>query len=319
MTRLRSAQTLLLVSFTAVISCGYASAQDTDKNPWMAEVAKAAAEGRCEEAKTIALRNGSLDVAERVLKLCTPSKTVPPAVQPVQAVAKPTPPAAQRPQAPVQTKTSEPVPMPAQVAEVPLPPPTLQTNITSAPAQCELHVWPAPEVKALTEGVIWNDVVNKAFDPSKGGIARPEALTDKGQVALLTGLPLPAMLGLSAVAVILHDAPLPRTAMSGKQRHASSTSTCYSELILSQMIYANSPLAGASLKTLLVIRRFGAAADVQASFSTWADRPLKMFPPKTPDAAQAANAELAQAYVDNIRRFGDYVLTPQGKKPPIRK
>lgn len=76
MARLRSAQALLLVSFAAVMSCGYAAAQEADKSPWMAEVAKAAAEGRCEEAKTIALRNGSLDVAERVLKLCTPSCTV---------------------------------------------------------------------------------------------------------------------------------------------------------------------------------------------------------------------------------------------------
>ena len=55
------------------MSCGYAAAQDADKNPWMAEVAKAAADGRCDEAKTIALRNGSLDIAERVLKLCTRS------------------------------------------------------------------------------------------------------------------------------------------------------------------------------------------------------------------------------------------------------
>ena len=64
------------MSFAAVISCGYAAAEEADKSPWMTEVAKAAAEGRCEEAKTIALRNESLDVAERVLKLCTPSCTV---------------------------------------------------------------------------------------------------------------------------------------------------------------------------------------------------------------------------------------------------
>ena len=76
---------LLLLFLTAAMSCGYAAAQDADKNPWMAEVAKAAADGRCDEAKTIALRNGSLDVAERVLKLCTPSKATAPAVQPVQA------------------------------------------------------------------------------------------------------------------------------------------------------------------------------------------------------------------------------------------
>ncbi len=73
MTHLRAPSLLLLASLAATMSCGYAAAQDADKNPWMAEVAKAAADGRCDEAKTIALRNGSLDVAERVMKLCTPS------------------------------------------------------------------------------------------------------------------------------------------------------------------------------------------------------------------------------------------------------
>ena len=62
MTRLRSAQTLLLVSFAAVMSCGYAAAQEADKNPWMAEVAKAAA-----------LQAGNLGLAEQAMRLCKPS------------------------------------------------------------------------------------------------------------------------------------------------------------------------------------------------------------------------------------------------------
>ena len=68
MTHLRAPILLLLASIAAAMSCGYAAAQDADKNPWMAEVAKAAADGRCDEAKTIALRNGSLDAAEQAYR-----------------------------------------------------------------------------------------------------------------------------------------------------------------------------------------------------------------------------------------------------------
>jgi hypothetical protein len=82
----------------------------------MAEVAKAAADGRCEEAKTIALRNGSLDVAERVLKLCTPSKAAAPVVPSVHAAPKPS---TQRPQLPVTAMPPELTTKPVSAAAVP--------------------------------------------------------------------------------------------------------------------------------------------------------------------------------------------------------
>jgi hypothetical protein len=74
----------------AALSPGYASAQDPDRNSWMAQVAKAAADGRCEEAKTIALSNGSLDIAERALKLCTPRMVAAPVVQAAEPLAQST-------------------------------------------------------------------------------------------------------------------------------------------------------------------------------------------------------------------------------------
>ena len=110
---------LLLASAVAVMSCGYASAQDTDKSPWMAEVAKAAADGRCEEAKIIALRNGSLDVAERVLKLCTPSKAAAPAAPPAQSTPKAATPPQRRAQPPVPPKIPELAPASTGAATAP--------------------------------------------------------------------------------------------------------------------------------------------------------------------------------------------------------
>ena len=92
---------IILIS-AAAISPGYASAQAADGNQWTAQVTKAVAEGRCEDAKTIALLNGNLDLAERALKLCTPSKApvsvpaVSPALGPPGTIAPPALPSAVR-------------------------------------------------------------------------------------------------------------------------------------------------------------------------------------------------------------------------------
>ena len=119
MIQLRAPLLASLASLAASMSCGYAAAQDADKNPWMAEVAKAAADGQCEEAKTIALRNGSLDVAERALRLCTPAVVSASAAQPLQSPPKAAATVAQRPQPPVPAKAPEPPPPLAKVADTP--------------------------------------------------------------------------------------------------------------------------------------------------------------------------------------------------------
>ena len=71
---------IILIS-AAAISPGYASAQAAQAKQWTAQVTKAVAEGRCEDAKTIALLNGNLDLAERALKLCTPQNAAAPVAQ----------------------------------------------------------------------------------------------------------------------------------------------------------------------------------------------------------------------------------------------
>lgn len=179
---------------------------------------------------------------------------------------------------------------------------------------CELHVWPATELKAVTQSWVWNHTVNQAFDPSQGGIDRPKVLAPDQQVGLLGQLNLPELLRLGEASTVVHAEALPRTATSGKARLSDSKSTCYAELIVSQNFYETAPLAPRSLRTLFVMRKFGDAPEVQSSFSTWADTSLQIFPAKTADQAEPADREMSAAFSLNVREFAAYATKPPKKK-----
>lgn len=184
----------------------------------------------------------------------------------------------------------------------------------AASSACELHVWPAAEIKSVTQGWVWNHTVNQAFDQGLGGIVRPKVLAPERQVELLATLDLPKLLALPPSAVTIHPAPLARTATATKTRLSGATTGCYAEMIVSQNFYDSAPLAPRALRSLIVLRRFGAAPEAESSFSTWADTSLAIFPAKVAANAEAADREIAQAYTANIRIFAGYATRPPRKK-----
>lgn len=181
---------------------------------------------------------------------------------------------------------------------------------------CELHIWPADDMQAVTQGWMWNNTVNQEYNAAKGGKPRPQTLMTDRQLALLQALDLPAMLGLAARQVVTHAEPLSRAAAAATTRNAPSTSTCYEELVVSKLFYDRAPIAGKSLKSMIVLRTFGDAPEVRSSFATWAETGLRIFPAAAADQADAADAELAAAYQNNVRKFAGYLTAP--KKPKKR-
>jgi hypothetical protein len=186
-------------------------------------------------------------------------------------------------------------------------------------APCEIHVWPAPELKAVTQGWVWNHTVNQAFDPAKGGVERPKVLEPGAQAELLARMDLAALFGAAPAQVTVHPEPLTRAQASAPTRQSDSASLCYSELIVSQIFFDEAPMAGKSLRSLLVHRRFGGAATVQSSFSTWAETELTTFPAKTAPEAQAADTELLDAYRSNVYIFARYEQAPRQPPKPKRR
>lgn len=176
---------------------------------------------------------------------------------------------------------------------------------------CEVHVWPAPELQAVTQGWVWNHTVNQAFDPAKGGVERPKVLSSEAQVELLATLDLPGMFQAAPAQVVIHAEPLSRAQALSPARQSPSASPCYSELIVRQVFYDEAPMAGKSLRTLLVYRRFGDSPEAQSSFTTFAETGLETFPAKTAADARGAEDEIRQAYRSNVGIFANYALSPR--------
>lgn len=181
------------------------------------------------------------------------------------------------------------------------------------PPACELHVWPAGPVRAMTQGWVQNHVNDLAYKRPTGGFAKPEILTPERQATLLRAADLPSKLGLPAgTMLVAHDAPLPRADASRTDRHIADGPACYAELILHQVVFDDAALAKRSLKTLIAYRRFDEAAP--ARFSTWAETDLSVFPAKRPELQDAADAELIAAYGENLREFARYATAPKKAK-----
>jgi hypothetical protein len=183
------------------------------------------------------------------------------------------------------------------------------------PAACTLHVWPAGPIDAVTQGDIWNHTVNQAFDPARGGIARPDVLSVDAQRAHLGEAGPAALLRLEGAAVIVHAAPPPRLAAAGGRAPLAPVETdCHIELVVSRLFYDRAPLTQRSLKSLVLIRQFHATGELAASYASWGETPLTRFPPKPGDDLAAAEAELVAAYIANLRQVAGFAaIPPDGK------
>jgi hypothetical protein len=90
----------------------------------------------------------------------------------------------------------------------------------------------------------------------------------------------------------------------GEQLSAATT-PCYAELVGGDLLYAKKPMWGTNLFAKWTFRDFGRDGAAQLrSFPGQVKNPLTVFPAKTPDQADAAKADLRDAYA---KGFAEYV------------
>jgi hypothetical protein len=179
---------------------------------------------------------------------------------------------------------------------------------------CELHVWPAERMAAMTTG--WgvafgaiggaieaaNHVDQNRADQEK--LAR--ALDSQGQAEALRRLDLPALLKLPPARVVIHPDPLdPKTLDRVRTRRAESTSPCYDELIVGSLLYQKAAMHGRSLKALFIYRHFGAAPKFAKTYRAWSGNGLKIFPPEDPSQVEAAAQELVDTFAKDVKEFAE--------------
>ena len=178
----------------------------------------------------------------------------------------------------------------------------------AAPAgDCELHVWPAERFKAMTTGLLGGGLIDAAAH-AKGDQARKAALAgaldSQGQADALGSLDLAKDLGLKPSKIVLHNEPLDRKTVNKiATRRSDSTSGCYAELIVADLFYQKAAIYGRSLKTLFMLRNFGASKEGPAIYKGWGGNGLKKFPPKPGEDVQAANEELVSVFKADFEEF----------------
>lgn len=180
------------------------------------------------------------------------------------------------------------------------------TAVGSTPnAACELHVWPAERFNAMTTGLLGGFDALLNADKDKGNRTKMAAALDpQGQLDALTSLDLVVSLKLPPSKIVVHAEALDRKTINKiDTRRAQSASACYSELITADVFYQKATLYGRSLRTLFLVRRFGAAQSKPVIYKAWGGNGLKLFPAKQGEDVQAADAELVSVFKANFEEF----------------
>lgn len=139
------------------------------------------------------------------------------------------------------------------------------SSAASPVPDCELHVWPAARVSAVTQGVgsgfgLVGALVDAAAhaDQNKRDTAFITAALDakaQAQAQVLRDLDLPAKMNLPPSEVVIHDEGVDIKS-NNKQRLTTSSSKCYAELVVRELSFFQNPVYKPQIRTFLQARRF---------------------------------------------------------------
>jgi hypothetical protein len=199
----------------------------------------------------------------------------------------------------------------------PAPEPAPLAAAASAPAApvpvCELHVWPAESVGAMTQGVgagfgLVGALIDSAAhaDQNKRDTAFIAGTLDaQAQAQVLRALDLPARLHLPPSQVIIHDQGVD-IKRDDPKRLSDSTAQCYVEFVVRALSYFQSVAYRGQMRTYLEMRRFdGATLKFDFRDSKHEDLEVKL-PREGEDTGPATDALLA-AFRGDVGFFADKV------------
>jgi hypothetical protein len=234
--------------------------------------------------------------------VATPAASPAPAPAPVAATAPA--PAAQTPAPVAATAPAPAAPSPAPVAAI-APAPA-----APVPA-CELHVWPAASVSALTQGAAAGfgligalvDIAANADKNKRDTAFITGALDAQAQANVLRELDLPAKLHLPPSQVIVHDQGIDIKGDDPK-RLSDSTAPCYTEFVVRRLFYFQNIAYKGQMRTFLEVRRFD-GAKVKMDFRDSKHEDLSVKLPKEGEDTGPATDALLSAFRGDVAFFSD--------------
>jgi hypothetical protein len=184
---------------------------------------------------------------------------------------------------------------------------------TVAADGCELHIWPAERMQSQSTGWLGGfgmlgaiaDQASSAKANSNRQALLASALDSHRQLESLLALDLRTLLGRTpGTTLVVHDvAPERHTINSIKTRRSDSAAQCYSELIVADVLFQKNAILGRSLKTLFMLRDFGADQKIDKEYKAWGGNGVSLFPPKEGDDATPALEELVTTYKKNFDEY----------------
>lgn len=190
-------------------------------------------------------------------------------------------------------------------------------------AACELHVWPANDMRSTYFGWFHGGIVDGAVQGRQGYRKLPASpLAEERQAGILQSLGIAKTVGLGGYRTVVHEHALDSRTIRGPiTRLVKDAPSCYAELIVDDVFFQEDVVNGRFFKGLYRFRSF--EGDVpKRNFGSYTQVKLLLFPPATPEAINSALDEVAQAYQQSISQFGA-ALNAQGlrdeKQNSLRK
>lgn len=176
---------------------------------------------------------------------------------------------------------------------------------------CELHVWPAARVSAMTQGPAAGfgligalvDAAANADKNKRDTAFITGALDAQAQAKTLRDLDLPARLHLPPSQVIVHDQGIDIKG-DNPQRLSDSTAQCYTEFVVRSLFYFQSMVYKGQMRTFLEVRRFD-GEKVKVDFRDSKHEDLSVKLPKEGEDTGPATDALVTAFRGDVSFFSD--------------
>ncbi|HEV2595758.1 MAG TPA: hypothetical protein VGU01_11205 [Sphingomicrobium sp.] len=183
---------------------------------------------------------------------------------------------------------------------------------------CEMHVWPAARVTAITTG--WGamfglvggmiDAATNADRNKRDKAFITGALDSAAQARALRELSLPRLLNLPASNVITHDEGIElNSATIG--RLSASSAPCYYDVVVRQLLYVKTATTKGKMRTMILVR----GSDGKRKFIDYKDSANHAIDVKLPEEGQdvtAASSALINAFKSDFTEFGQKFVRKQG-------
>jgi len=179
----------------------------------------------------------------------------------------------------------------------------------AATPTCEVHIWPAARVGAVTQGAgSWFGLIGAIADAAAHADQNKRdkafiisVLDPAAQARAMREMNLPSALSLPAANVITHDAGIELNSET-TGRLTQSTAPCYYDIVVRQLVYLKTATTKGKMRTFIMVRGSNGNTRV-VDYKDSANHALEVKLPKEGEDATEASRALIDAFKADLEEF----------------